>query len=127
VKYGKLKELFRIFTIERNKLASEYAYVKDGMKNELTLIFSKSGDVFNSISSLLREIEYFGYFLSEDEIQDENILKFCIPRINETFNSLLLYLQTTKGLKLSWEVSKDLEPIRKVVELSFVELQANCI
>jgi hypothetical protein len=91
---------------EQIKISREVTDRIDVKSRRLTEIarFKTKEDVIptlNATDDLLSEIEYFGYLLWIREIRDENILIYCIPRINQEFRSVELSLRDLKELKNS--------------------------
>jgi hypothetical protein len=61
-------------------------------------VFKAIDDIVKAIPDLFLEIEYFGYLLKTHEIEDENLLRYCIPKLAVAFLLMKEHLGALKGL-----------------------------
>ena len=69
--------------------------VSDEKKADLSRI-TKEAKFSSAIDGLLDELAYFSYLIQISEIEDKNILKYCIPIIDDAFLSIETDLEILK-------------------------------
>lgn len=79
---------------------------------------AKTVEVLGAIRDLSLEIEYFSYLLKIHEIRDENILRYCIPRLHAGFMVAETYLEAlkTRRIDTSPSATPDLDYYSRVLK-----------